>query len=805
MLKIECAADVAIVLNAAVDSHKEQWNKIDNIEDYIIRARQPWTDEELKEAGYSWCANFNYGKGKALVEKNVGLNTLSIMASLAFMDVTFNSFDKKKHKKKVYLFLEDPRLRCKFSFALSLALAETLEWDPDFYSFVSKIENECFCFGHCSVTRDPFSYLGVAHKVREIAYEDRTTFSNPQCWLTFDIIKAEFLYRQYLKFKDNNTNLEMGRDGVPYHVYESGWVKEGLLEVFKDALNKKKDGDKELADKDCEPPVETWENIEALIAKEGYTAILTNIKNLYVVKVYQIDEQSNFWETYAVTKTDPLQRGVNVSLGVNKYILYKKKIGRVEADEILNTVRDFGINSDDTIASLKGNGKYVAEDSIRFDIKKCRIEDKLTFAGSPVFKETNSIQGKSLKLAVGGGFVFIPQDAELSGQQFTFDLSQHMQSIQLDEQNFGRETAHIDPTIQGKLSSRPSTSEVQAQSSEVSRQKMAKVPIKNADYAVLFRNIIKDLGCKTFLNSKPNKARQIFFDHLKDELSEEEITEDDLKLIVKEVKLIHLEPVNTDINAIQAALGIVDSTESRRNLYRMYLIALGFSRKQANEFIKYQDYGLEMSIAALENASFYTTSEIAFGGYQDHITHLNTHYAKCDRVLEGIAQGEDIEQGFNFFVNCLTNTEKHVNALQGISFYKKKFKEFLSIQKYYESKAQEIATLVQKIKNAIAAKAQGQEQGQDGQQALDPKTQASIYNDRIKTVEKIKRTEEQSRATMQRKNKELEFKLGEHSKKTQASIETQKQLAEVKRDLELLRASVQASAAQQKNATNIAA
>lgn len=222
MLKIECAADVAIILNAAIYSHKEQWEKIDNMEDYLIRDKRPYIDEELETAGFSWCANFNYQKGKSLVQKNVGLNTLSIMASLAFMNVTFNSFNKKKHKKKIYLFLEDPRLRCKFEYAIALALAETLEWDPDFYSFVSKIENECFCFGHAAVTRDPFSYLGVAHKVREIAYEDRTTFANPECWLTFDIIKAEFLYRQYLRFKTDETTSVTGRDGISYNVYSSG-------------------------------------------------------------------------------------------------------------------------------------------------------------------------------------------------------------------------------------------------------------------------------------------------------------------------------------------------------------------------------------------------------------------------------------------------------------------------------------------------------------------------------------------------------------------------------------------------------
>lgn len=795
MFKVDCARDVSIILDAAVKSHKEQWLKIDNIEDYIVRNKPPFDPVELETAGYNWCANFNYQKGKSLVQKNVSLNSLSIVASLAFMDVTFNSYDPKKHKSKIYLFLQDERLRSKFSFALSLALSETLEWDSDFYSFISKIENECFCFGHCSITRDPFSYLGCAHKVREIAYEDRTTFSNPQCWLTFDIVKAEFLYRQYLKIKDSHvTIVKEDDDDSSYEIYESGWIKEGLLEIFKKSLNKDK---KELKEDEEDDRIHTWENLEFLIEKEGYNQILTNVNNVFIVKIFNIDEEGKFWETYCVTQQDPLQRGVGPTLEVNEFLLYKKKIGVVDSDYVLNIIKDFGVNTDDTIAMLRGNGKFIAEDSIRYDIKKCRIEDKLTFAGAPVFKETNSLQGKNAKIGVQGGFVWIPEGLEINGQQFQFDLQQHLESINSDEQGFGRETSHIDPSIQGRLSSRPTTNEVQAQSAEVSRQKTAKIPSKNADYASLFRNILKDLGYKKFFNERPNKAKKIFLDHIRDELSEEEVTDQDIEKIIKEVKFVQLDPVNTDINAIQAALSIVDSTESRRKLYRMYLIALGFSRKQANEFIKYQDYGLEMSIAALENVSFYQSSEIAFGSYQDHITHLNTHFAKCDRVLQGVAQGEDIQQGFNFLVNCLTNTEKHVTALEGISFYKKKYKEFVSVQKYYESKAKEVSVLVQKIKQAIQANKEGQSQNGQQQQQLDPKVQADIYNDRIKTIEKIKRTDEASKATMQRKDKELEFKLGQHQRKVENSIESQKEMADLRKDLELLKASVATSSKQQ--------
>jgi hypothetical protein len=792
MFKIEGSKDVSILLDRAISSHKEQWNKVDSIEDYIFRGKRPWNEEDLRKSAYSWCANFNYGKGKALVEKNVNQNVLAVIASLAFMDLTFKPFDEKKHKKQIYIFLQDERLRSKFSFALASSLAETLEWDSDFYTIVKTIETESFCFGYCPVTRDLFTYLGHAHKVREIAFEDRTTFADPRCWLCFDIFKAEFLYNKYQEFKSNEVELRTDREGNKFHVYESGWVREGLLEVFKDALNKEeKEGKKD----EKEEPV-NWQNIEDEINKLASPALIVNLNNVFIVKCYHINEDGDFCETYCATKTDPLQRNISNSIGTNKFLLYTKNHGKTRSDDLLNIVKDVGIAPQDTIATLRGHGKFIAEDSIRFDIKKCRIEDKLVFAGSPVFKETNSLQSISSKMGVAAGFTWVGEGLDINGQQFSFDLTQHLTSIGLDEQNFGRETAHIDPSIQGRLSSRPTNSEVQAQSAEVAKLKGARIPSKNADYAVLFKNIITDLVIKVFIGDKSKRAKDIFLNHLKDELSEEEITESDIKKIVKEISHIQLEPVNTDINAIKEALSIADSTESRRKLYRMYLMALGFSRKQANEFIKYQDYGTELAIAALENVSFYTSSEIAFGTYQDHITHLNTHFAKCDRVLEGIAQGEDIEAGFNFLVNCLTNTEKHVEALRGISFYKKKFKEFSSIQDHFEKKAQEVAALYKKVKQAIQANKEGQQQNGEQQQALDPKVQADIYNDRLKTVEKIRRTEEQSQATMQRKNKELEFRLSEQSKKTQSSIETQKEIANLRKDLELMKASTQAAAKQ---------
>lgn len=93
---------------------------------------------------------------------------------------------------------------------------------------------------------------------------------------------------------------------------------------------------------------------------------------------------------------------------------------------------------------------------------------------------------------------------------------------------------------------------------------------------------------------------------------------------------------------------------------------------------------------------------------------------------------------------------------------------------FFEDKARTLAQIVERMKQE-AAMAQ-----QKGEQAppMDPKVAADINNDRLKTVEKLRRTEEQSQFTRQlkqqafqedqrRKEMELQERLRRENEKSQ--------------------------------------
>jgi len=784
MLEICSANEASIAISSAINSHREVWEKIDNIENYILRSQKPFNEEARKQAGFDWSANFNYGKGKAKIEQSVSKNVQSAAATLAFTEVFFNSYDEKKHKEKVYSFLFDSYLQNKFSLAIANVFIDTLEHDPNFYYWLSKIEYNAFTFGYCAVTGDNFTYLGHANHVRSIAFPDRTKISKVREWILFDVIKAEDIYHLIQDHLNDDYDHIVPREGKEYDQYKDGWIKEGLIEVFhKYAGSKLKKDSVEL--RDFNAMEFNWENIERFVNKEGVYSTLSNISNVFIAKIYNYDRDNNLIETYIVTDTDQSTKGI-IEVGVNQYLLFKKKHGHTVQSEIINIIREYSVNSNDFLQELRGAGKLIAEDSIRFDVKKCRLEDKLLISNAPILKESNSIEGENTKIAVVAGFNILSEGVNIDPTQLRFDLSPHIQSMQMDEQNFGRETFHLDPGLQ--LSNRPTTAEVQQRSGEVSKQTQSKIPIKISDYSCLFFNVLKKLVTGTFTDLEVKGIQNFFFDELKKELVNEDVTKEDIIKIVKEISYLKLNPVNTDVAAIKEAMAMAESSEARERLMRMYFLAIGFSRRDVNNIITVQDYGTQVSIASFENAGFYDTAEIAFGLDQDHITHLNIHFAKVDRVIKGVSGGEDPVRAFNFLTNCLTNTSQHVDAIKKSPFYKSKYKEFAGIQKFFEGKTRELASIVERMKQ------QAQQQIQEGQQAqgqpqLTPEEQNKINIDNYKAMDKIKRTNQLTEAGMQRKQAEFNLKMQMQQQESQSNMSMQKELAELKKDLALLQSS----------------
>ncbi len=271
-----------------------------------------------------------------------------------------------------------------------------------------------------------------------------------------------------------------------------------------------------------------------------------------------------------------------------------------------------------------------------------------------------------------------------------------------------------------------------------------------------------------------------------------EISEANLKEIIKCVSLIKLNPAHGDSASIKEAMEVVSNSEQRKHLTIMYLLSLGFSRKNAWDYVETEEYGDQVDKAGMENQMFYTTSEVSAGKHQDAITHLNIHFAKADRVMKGVVGGEDPVKAFSWLTNCLVNTAKHIESMQTNPFYQNQSKRFMQIQSFFEKKAKQLAEVVNQLKQQEQQRAQQQVEGQQQpqQQATDPKVQASIYNDRIKMLDKIERTNLLTQNASDRKKEmfELEKELGKQ--RTDAQIEMQKQIAETKKELALLQQSI---------------
>ncbi len=276
--------------------------------------------------------------------------------------------------------------------------------------------------------------------------------------------------------------------------------------------------------------------------------------------------------------------------------------------------------------------------------------------------------------------------------------------------------------------------------------------------------MLKDLAADE--NDENERIKEYFFCNIKKLLYGLDIKEEDLPKIINCIVRLKLAPVVTSIPAIKEAMQVASSSKARERLTKQYLIALGFSRQDANDYVEVEDYGNEVWMAASENVDFYTTMEVAFDQGQDHITHMNTHYAKCDRVVQGIQGGEDIVQGFHFLVNCLSNTEKHLQAIENSIFFKSKAKEFQQIQDFFEAKLKQISQIIQQMqaKQQQAAQ-QAQQNGQNG-------------------------NGQQQEATAKRKMESFQLQQQMVEQQTQNKIKNDNELASLKKELALLKQSV---------------
>jgi hypothetical protein len=796
MKYIKNASEATVFIQNAQISHADQWEKIDNTEAYLLHGQAPFDDKELEADGQDWRPNYNYGKGRSEVEQGVINNQTDIYRSFGFIDVEFESYDKKKHKKPIHGFLLDDYIREVLKRTISASFINCIEEDERTHSWISQIEYWSYTFGYCPVLRHDWSYLGDPVPLTSIAFEDRTKIGQVRNFVVFDSLKVDDVYNIYIECKGKEkTRVEYL--GEEYHIYPNGWIDEGMKDIIKskiDSLNLDEDyepldktkGKKQLL-------ISTWDHIDEFVTRKGVSWLTYNTNNIFIGKIFQYISNNEFVETHCICDTG-ISREVRIeSSTARKYLVYQKEHKKKRLSQILNMVKEYGVTKDTYISSLTGAGKYIAQEALRYDVKRNTIEAKLIISGSPFFQSQNSLTGKMSKIKVCAGFNVVGDDMVLLPNQVRYDINDHMAALQMEKQEYSERVFHYNPRLD--LSSRPTTDEVTVKGQEVSSQKRSKVPVKLADYSRLFTECLFDLVTKEYDNDENKLIQDKFFEYIQFYLMKYsiELTKEQVKDIVRSIKQVKLNAAHGDPGSIKEAMEVVSTSEQRKHLTIMYLLALGFSRKNAWDYVEAEEYGDQVDKAAMENQMFYTTSEVSVGRHQDALTHLNTHFAKADRILKGVVGGEDPVRGFNWITNCLINTAKHIEIIQSNPFYNKQARSFTKLQAYFEGKAKLLAQAVEQLKQQEQQRAQqnveGQQQAQR-QQGLDPKLAAEIERDRIKMLDKIERTNILTQNAAERKREMFELEKELSKGRNDSNIAMQKEMAELRKELTLMSESI---------------
>ncbi len=392
-------ADASCIVNAAVLSHAEQWEAITNSEEILMEYKKPFDEEDQKENHVSWANNWNFGKGRMVIEKGVIANATDVQKSLSMMEVEFK---KPNEKKKDYVneFLSNQFLVYNIGRKIAEVFADILEWDVRFHTFINKIEYQAFTFGYCPVIRDKFNYLGNPIAIKRIAFEDRTTLEQIRNYVVFDSIKAEQLLERIKICEEFKTELVQPCRGEDYHIYETGWIKEGIEEIFYNLLSNNPDVVSDVRDgklklnailHENEIKITTWEDVSAIREHKGDTWLTVNLNNINIAKIFTTDSNGEITETYIVVTDYIYNEGYTTSVSTNQYLLYQKNLGNKPYTDYINIIKEFGIGSDDYIQNLKGVSRQVVQDSLFYDFKRNAIEDKLLLTGNLVVNETEDL------------------------------------------------------------------------------------------------------------------------------------------------------------------------------------------------------------------------------------------------------------------------------------------------------------------------------------------------------------------------------------------------------------------------------
>jgi hypothetical protein len=562
-------------VSSAVEAHRKAWELVEAVEQHI-EGKKPMDQRRLDELGMSWAYNYNYYRARGKIEAAVSAFVDKMSRSLSLGYPEFRNVKEDDASDEVLNFLTDYNTRAIVSASIGCAFAEMMEVEGDVQSFLNQTEYISYTFGYCAVSWPIYDWKGDTIHVKHFAARPGSMITEMNEWVVFKTETSNWLWQKYEEIKDKPTD----SDG-----FVGGWHKEGLeiclVKIYRGKIEK--DGQSRSPD--------TWSELLPLYS-ENASMLISNSSDINLAKIYYKEVDGKISEVYIPwgydwnTKNTTQQNG---DADMTPKIIFKKK-HNVEPNELMGFVRDSGFTVSGEIAKMRGIGRMLTEDSQRYNRTRNSVNNKALFSGSPWF-ETNSTQGhEKFKITFSQGFVMMPPGSMIAERQPAFNISENIGLLSFEDREFSDNSQHFDPSVTGKLSSRPTTDEIAVASAEAGRSRNAKDAVKVSDYSKIFLQFIRKMARKPNKNHPNYAGHRKFFDLIIRYLPQYVKTDEDVVKILKAVDSYAISLILGDVQAIQVAIGLAETPFGRNRYRRMLLIAMGHARREVDILVPmYQD------------------------------------------------------------------------------------------------------------------------------------------------------------------------------------------------------------------------
>lgn len=779
------------IFDTAVQSHQRAFDAIEVMEKHFSGAKAR-TQQDLIDRGEAWRNNWSFGKGKAKVDTIVLGGISSIKGAVSLSTVNFRQPTKDDSKKPHLQFLTDQRLRGIVSDSISRVFAEMVELDRRFESFVTSAEYNTTLWGYVPITREKFDWMGEARHVTEVYFKPGTTATCIKQWAVRETISGMELYSKWKKLNGKKL-VAKELDNKLHHFSRSGWTKEGLEEILLKLYSNSLDEES----RDLNREVKEWAEVTpAFMEAESYN--VSNLDDVELFKIFMVESDGSLTVTYIDDYQIDCDGTGNESLASSEYILFQRNYPNIDIDSVINIIRDTGVGSSPEIAHFRGAGKQIAQDSIMFDRHNNELYDKALFSGSPMLQAPGNNTNARFAIQPKGAFTLVPNDFNFVERQTAFDINPHITIIRHQEAQFNREIEHFDPTIEGKLTSRPTKDEVAEKSKEVNKAKNSRSVVKIKDWERLFNSMFQSLINIKFKEEDDGyDGFAYFMEELRAELLElglivdgdDELTSQQVIEIAKSVKRIEIDYLVQDVESITLMLQSVSTQFARNRLERMRAFAMGWSRREINRLFPlnedtYRNYSDER-IAAIENDMFNQTEEIVYEDRDNAKLHLDVHLSKANRVFLDVQQsGRDPVEAFNYLRRLANHSSRHMDKMlsnpldqRHAPLYVNAFKKLIANIKYLKSYAEKAAKQL----------AQQQKEGNQNPE-IPPIDKAKIDVLWFHALEKEKRTQYLTGVRQKENQEKAEFDRQLKLTEMKAKLDFEKERRDIQIQMETLRA-----------------